>query len=177
MAKKTKVFDPTEYFALHDIALWTTSLQREAEFQPELHEGKTTIQTMRSVKAEGFTGTLETGEELNFIQALVTFGIRSVFGQEEGDSEVLHSLEATFAVDYQIIALPDEKDFQRFLSINCPHQAWPFWRQHVYDTFKRASLPVPLVPLLSSGQVGKRPRKVSRIVRYPEPVGPTAPAK
>lgn len=158
-------FDVTKYFALHDIVLWTTSLRRERDFQPELHQGKCATQSMRSVRPEFISALLEgDDEERNMLRALVTLGVREVFRDEEADEEiVLHSLEATFAVDYFLAeVLPSQKDFNGFVEFNCVHNVWPFWRQHVYDTFKRASLPVPIIPLFMGGASKKSKPQLRR---------------
>lgn len=166
MVKSRKMFDPTEYFALHDIVLWTTSLRREGEYQPALHEGKIEIQSMRSVVPEAWSALMEGEEqEVDLIRVLVSLGIRSVVKQGDEAPEVLHSLEATYAVEYIVLTPPSDDDFKKFLTYNCPHQAWPFWRQHVYDTFKRASLPVPVVPLMSARGVSRKRQRIAKISR------------
>lgn len=163
---EAKVADPTEWFSLHDICLWESSLVRESDYQPALHDGKTKIQSKRSIRPEGYTVEFE-GEEdaADVMRVFVTLGVRNVFSEEadEGKSAdlVLYTLSATFMLEFFIIAAPDEQHFETFINKNCTHIAWPFWRQHVYDTLKRASLPVPVIPLLSSRSKPKK--KVKRV--------------
>ena len=157
--QKKKGFDPTDYFALHDIVLWTTSLRRENLFQADLHEGKCVTQSLRSVNPDVISVLLE-GEDKprDMLRTLVTLGVREVFRDEKADEEiVLYSLEATFAVDYFLseTLVPSPEEFQSFVTLNCVHNVWPFWRQHVYDTLKRASLPVPVIPLFTGNPVKK----------------------
>jgi len=89
-----------------------------------------------------------------------------MFRENDDAPEVaLYTLEATYAVDYIVISAPEREDLNRFIEFNCPHNAWPFWRQHVYDTLKRASLPVPAIPLFSSKPTGKKRKKINRVRR------------
>ena len=87
------------------------------------------------------------------LRVLVTHGIRIVFGEVDDDDDyvVLHALESTFALDFHVVSdtAPSQTQFESFVQRNCEHISWPFWRQNVFDTFKRASLPVPVVPLLN----------------------------
>ncbi|WP_457097850.1 hypothetical protein [Lysobacter sp. P5_B9] len=161
MAVDQGQFDATEYFALNDIALWTTSLRRDVEYQSGIHDGKTVVQTMRSTTAETITAVFEGAEEpMDMLRTYVNFGVRSVFRGDDDQQEVaLYTLEATFAVEYAILKMPSEDKLQSFVEFNCTHNAWPFWRQHVYDTLKRASLPVPVIPFFS-GKPGGRPGKI-----------------
>lgn len=161
-------FDATEFFSLQDIALWSTSLRRDVDYQPALHDGKTIIQSMKSTKPEiisADTADQLGGESHDLLRAFVKLGVRSVFrdGDDAADA-VLYTLEATYAVDYLILKVPESEDFTRFVDMNCLHNAWPFWRQHVYDTLKRASLPVPVVPLFS-GKGSKKRTKTSRAAK------------
>lgn len=163
MAAKRKKFDPTEYFFLNDIALWTTSLRREGEYRPSIHDGKTALQTMRSTSAEVVTVEFDGFEEtVEVLRAYVSLGVRSVYRHGENET-VIFTLEATFMVEYAISKQPAEEDLAQFVEFNCIHNVWPFWRHHVYDTLKRASLPVPIIPLFS-GRVGKKPAKRSRVL-------------
>ncbi|QDS15804.1 hypothetical protein [Xanthomonas arboricola] len=147
--------DITKCFSLHDIALWTTSLSRGVEYDSAIHKGMSAVQTFRSVEPQMFNIELEGDDEQHLmLRALVTLGIRSVYkADERADEEILYTLEATFGVEYLIIKLPSSDQFAEFLDFNCVHNAWSFWRQHVFDTFKRASLPVPAVPFFP----GRRP--------------------
>jgi hypothetical protein len=157
------VFQPADYFTLHDICLWSTSLKREAEYEPECHDGKCIVQTMRSFSVDHYRATLDKGEDEDLLRVLVTLGLRTVTKEEKDVPEkVLHALEATFAVEYFVNKQPDEENFRQFVEFNCLHNAWPFWRQHVYDTLKRASLPVPAVPLFSGKPSGKPKKKIRK---------------
>lgn len=165
--RRSSVFDPTEYFALQDIALWSTTLSREGDYQPEMHEGKCSIQTMRSVRPEVLTAVLEgSDEEVEVLRTFVSLGVRSVLPKQDANPEtILFTLEATFSVEYIILKAPEQSDFVRFVDFNCIHNAWPFWRQHVYDMLKRASLPVPAIPLFTQQGTSRKRKKISRITK------------
>lgn len=94
------------------------------------------------------------------LRVYVDLGIRSVC-READVEEALYTLDAVFAVDYYVLATPTKEQFDAFVSFNSVHNVWQFWRQHVYDTLKRASLPVPAVPLFS-GAGNKKKRKPSQ---------------
>jgi len=155
-------FDPSGYFRLENVALWECSFQRDIEYQLALHRGRTEMQSRQSVRAEAFSAVYErdTGE-VGLLRVLVTFGVRMMVRHEGDAKQLLHAVEATFALDYAVLAAPDQVELVRFLTVYCPDQAWPFWRQHVYDTLRRASLPVPTLPRMRNGS--RRTRRIARI--------------
>lgn len=166
MAKPAE-FDPLKHFALQDISLWSTALKRDAEYQPIDHENKLQLQTMQSTKPELLTATGMDDEQFPLLRTLVTFGLRSVCKDGDGEEAVIYTVEAVFAVEYVVLEPPSADQLKQFVDFNCVHNAWPFWRQHVYDTLKRASLPVPAVPLFA-GRSPKKPRKqLKRVTRVP----------
>lgn len=163
MPKQQPVFDHARHFSLQDIALWSTHFRRDEDYQPELHAGKVSIQTMKGIKPELFKAITD-DEESDLLRVLVSLGIRSVAKEsDDGAETVLYTLEATFAVEYLLLEAPTPEEFSRFVDFNCLHNAWPFWRQHVYDTLKRASLPVPAIPLFSGPKSGKKKTRIRRL--------------
>jgi hypothetical protein len=155
-ARSTK--DVLANLRISDLYLWESSFARETEYMPGLHEGKTRLQSTRHVSLEEADVQVDDEEErVPLWRAFVSFGVRSVIPREddEGDGEplVLHTLTATFAIDLFVVdenQTASDRVFAEFAEKNLPLLAWPFWRNHVYDTFKRASLPVPIVPLYGS---------------------------
>lgn len=171
-------FDPTKCLKLQDIALWDSHLVRFVAY-PTLDQGQRIgYQSMRGVRVDlaGMLG--DDGEEIDILKVFVSLGIRCVVSREasndevpeeesradrnddENDSDVeeivLYALEATFSVDYEILETMPEEQVSSFANFNSVHNVWPFWRQHVYETLKKASLPVPEVPFFAG-----RPVKVS----------------
>jgi hypothetical protein len=134
---------------MQDIALWEATLARYQSPVTLAELEAAALQSMRRVSAITYKAELEDGVEMDYLRALVTLGLRSVRKPSTNESEdvALFTLEATFAIDYQVLSAPPADQLQFFIENNCVHNAWPFWRQHVYDTLKRASLPVPAVPL------------------------------
>ena len=156
-------FDPATALALKDIALWSTSLTRgDVEYTPGRHLQTGTWQMMRGVKPEMLSVEFNDGESANVLRAIVSMGVRFVEESQEAVADpdgnepvgclVLFTLEASFAVQYECLddqPSPTQEEFNDFVNFNCVHNAWPFWRQHVFDTLKRASLPVPEVPFFA----------------------------
>lgn len=156
---------PQDYLQINDIYLWSTSLERESEYHEVLHRGRTTIQSRQDVQVEMLEaeGEGEGDESTDLLRVLVTLGIRVVFAEQDGGEPApLHTIEATFAVEYIVLKEFSEKQFKNFCDFNCVHNVWPFWRQHVYETLKKASLPVVAVPFYPGKPSGrKKTRKKS----------------
>jgi len=97
--------------------------------------------------------TIETeNEEHDLLEILVLFGIRVVppdTDEEDEDPPFSFLIEAEFVVEYQIIDELSEDAIKAFAEFNAVHNAWPFWRQHVYDIVQRAGLPKVDVPLFT----------------------------
>lgn len=165
--RERRAFEPSECFELLDLALWTTSLHRNIEYQVALHEGKCAVQSRRSVRADKLTVQLEKASpEMEMLRVYVTLGLRVVVPSDSDADvkEVIHALEATFAAEYAIKKEPSERDFERFVNFNAVHNIWPFWRQHVFDIFRRASLPVPRVPFFPGDRKVAKAKKAPRAV-------------
>ena len=158
--------DPTRYFHLNDVSLWEASLRRHRELRwGEDTKENCATQTFRSVEPEMYEVELEgEGEKKQILlRILVKLGTRMVRPSDDDEIDAIYTLEATFCADYFLLDEPTQEIFDKFVSFNCIHNVWPFWRQHVFDTLKRAELPVPTVPLYA-GQTKYRRKKV-RITR------------
>lgn len=158
MSTEAAAADTAAIFQLQDIALWDCSFTRVVEYQPGLHDLTSRIQSRRGTTADLLEATDNQGNSVDYLRVIVRFALRVVAiddpspdGQPEDvkPEEVLHEIEAGFAVHYQLAQTPDEQTLKEFVAFNCVHNAWPFWRQHVYDTLKRASLPLIEIPLFS----------------------------
>jgi hypothetical protein len=157
--------DVTRFFFLNDISLWDCSLRREREYRWGEHTTENcSTQTFRSVEPELLEVEVEgESDKKMMLRALVKLGVRMVPNEQEAEGDgpdPIFTLEATFCADYFILSQPPEDVFVKFIEFNCIHNVWPFWRQHVFDTLKRASLPVPSVPLYA-GQSKYRKKKVT----------------
>ncbi len=149
---------PQDYLQMNDIYLWSTTLEREAEYQPDIHRNKTTIQSRQSVEVELLDAVADDDNSpAKLLRALVTLGIRIMFADGDGaEPQPLHTLEATFAAEYILLREIEEKQYKEFCDFNCVHNVWPFWRQHVYETLKKASLPVVAVPFFPGKPSGRK---------------------
>lgn len=148
---------PEDYLQVNDIFLWSGALERVLEYQPTDHQGRTKIQSRQGVNVEMLDAVGDDGSPAKLLRALVTLGIRVVFAKtDESEPEPLHTLEATFAVEYIVLHDMSKKQSQEFCDFNCIHNVWPFWRQHVYDTLKKASLPTIAVPFFPGKPSGRK---------------------
>lgn len=148
---------PQDHLQINDIYLWSTSLERENEYQEGIYRDRTTIQSRQDIQAEILEAEGDNHARADLLRVMVTLGIRVVFAGEEGEEPApLHTIEATFAVEYIILNEFTEKQLKNFCDFNCIHNVWPFWRQHVYDTLKKASLPVVAVPFYPGKPSGRK---------------------
>lgn len=164
----------TRYFFLNDISLWETSLKRDREFRWGEHTtAGCTTQAYRTVEPEVVEAEVEGDDEpKTVLRALVKLGVRVLQKEDEEGIDPLFTLEATFCADYFVLTAPPQEVFDKFVEFNCIHNVWPFWRQHVFDTLKRASLPVPSVPLYANQSKYRRKKvkvtKVRSLTESPE---------
>jgi|GEM_PF-4220866 len=153
MAKDQELCFPQDYLQLENIYLWESKLERHKEYQPGMHGGHVSVQSREEFEAEILDAEADSGEKASLFRVKVTQGLRAMLVLEE--AEPLHTVEATFAVEYQIVhPLPDDK-MPDFIQFNCAHNVWPFWREHVFATLRAASLPVLNVPFFNGKQLKK----------------------
>lgn len=144
--------DITSRLKIQDISLWETHLKRHVEYPQIEDASQLRYQTMRGVRIDQFGAGSEDGSEMDLLKMLVSLGIRCVgegVPDADGNTGVIFTLEAVFAADYLVLDALDESEVAEFARFNAIHNVWPFWRQHVYDTLKRASLPVPEIPFFA----------------------------
>lgn len=150
------VFDAAAYLTLVDIALWESSLKRYLDYAPAVHDDHISVYFRDGVRAELADAEAPDGSALRFLRAFVTLGTRGVYSpkgaeeptesQTDETDNVLFEIDATFLVVYSIKKEPSPEDLRDFVRLNCMHNAWPFWRQHVFDALKRGSLPQIALP-------------------------------
>ncbi|TAN04141.1 MAG: hypothetical protein EPN40_00265 [Rhodanobacteraceae bacterium] len=83
------------------------------------------------------------------MQFFVRLGTRVVKDVADENPPVYFVIEATFLVEYEMVAPLGEDALKTFADFNAIHNVWPFWRQHVYDVVQRARLPHVDVPLFA----------------------------
>ena len=168
MAKTPTKWNPADCLQLQDIALWESSFKREKEYQPGLHQGRLASHSRRAARAEILDVEDAQGAHHSVLRAIISLGMRGVLldssaepGASKNEPEVLFQVEADFAVTYEILKTPTDDELHDFVLFNCTHNVWPFWRQHVFQTLKEASLPILPVPLFS-GRPDKAAGKVAK---------------
>ena len=132
---------------LRDIALHTSSLERDDSVDPLLYpigvrqesEVKISVDKVSFVDDEGVTIHI-----LRSYVQLVMFGIDEDKRSEE--KKVLFTIRGEYRVDYLKINELTEIELDAFTQFNSVHNVWPFWRQHVYETISKASLPRITIP-------------------------------
>ena len=156
MAKDEALNFPEDFLQLENIYLWDSKLERHMEYQPGLHNGHITVQSRRGFDAEILDAEAADGEKADLFRVKVELGLRAILVME--GEEPLHTIEATFAVEYRITNPLQHDKMPEFIEFNCAHNVWPFWREHVFSTLRSASLPRLNVPFFP----GKAKKKASR---------------
>ena len=125
------------------IVLHESTFTRNAEFDPVEYPSKISQQSLVTIKSEMVTVENE-GIATDMLRAYVKFGVRAVSPKESDDGpDVFYTIEATYRVDYTIMKKISKKEGAEFSNYNIVHNAWPFWRQHVFQTVREGDL-VPL---------------------------------
>lgn len=136
-----------ESLKLRDIQLYNALFVRpEAMFAEEQPAARQ--EHLRGVQY--VAGDIEQdGQQRKILQFLVHLGTRVVKDVPDEEPPIFFRIEATFLIEYEMVAPLDEDAVKAFADYNAVHNAWPFWRQHVYDIVQRARLPhldIPLFP-------------------------------
>ena len=163
MAENEDLRFPEDFLKIEEIYLWDSKFERHADYQPAVHDGKVHVQSKRGFEAEVLKAEAADGETDELFRVKVSLGIRAVTSGDE--EEPLHSVEATFAVEYRITAPLPDAEMPDFIMFNSAHNVWPFWREHVYTTLQSASLPVLHIPFFSGSKkkdAGKGKRQVAK---------------
>jgi hypothetical protein len=141
---KALIAEAAEALRLRTIVVYESSLKRFAEIPEKSGLG---IRNKLSVRGEKATG-IEAGRELKILRVHVDLGVRVVTpAQPGGEPTPLFQIEADFLVDYELTAEVPDTALQEFARYNAVHNAWPFWRQVVFNTANQANLPCPEIPL------------------------------
>lgn len=93
---------------------------------------------------------VENDKKKEVLQCIVLLGTRVVdeaSADKIDEASVLFTIEADYLVDFEISGELSEEAAKAFASFNAVHNAWPFWRQHVYDIAQKARLPHLDIPL------------------------------
>lgn len=81
----------------------------------------------------------------------VDLGVQIVDAEnEEDNADVYIEIEADFIIQYGLEGELSDECLNAFSEFNGVHNAWPFWRQHVFDIAQRGQLPAIEIPLFTS---------------------------
>lgn len=144
------VLEALKHLRLKDIMLATSRFQRPSD--ELVAEGEKLLQQHK--RAVGFSvgSVVEAEEEIEkrVFQVLVHLGTRVVSDSIEQSEAAPHfEIEAEFLVLYEMTGDIEEAALTAFANFNAVHNAWPFWRQHVFDIVQRGRLPQLEIPLFS----------------------------
>ena len=90
-----------------------------------------------------------TSKESPVLVVKVKLGVRIVSPSTEEDLQTIFSqIEADYLVLYEVLGEVEDDCFKAFSEFNGVHNAWPFWRQHVFDIVGRSRLPSIEIPLM-----------------------------
>lgn len=149
---ESKVLTAAKALKLRDIQLFEARFDRPKPVfsteQPAAHQER-----MRGVQYVMGDAELEDGKSHKIVQFIVHLGTRVVSDVPNGEPDVYFRIEAKFLVEYEMTSAIDEDAIKAFADFNAVHNAWPFWRQHVYDIVQRSRLPhldIPLFPGIGS---------------------------
>lgn len=135
---------------LRDIQLYTSHFDRPTKVVAgeDVHARQEHLRAVRYARGKAQVD----GAEADILQITVTLGTRVVADNEESEP-VYFVIESEFLVEYLITDEISDDALKAFAHFNGVHNAWPFWRQHVYDIVQRARLPhldIPLFPGMRS---------------------------
>lgn len=149
---ESQLLTAAQALKLRDIQLFEASFDRPTTvFSAEQPAARQ--EHLRGVQYVMGDTELEDGKPHKILQFLVHLGTRVVSDVPDGEPDVYFRIEAKFLVEYEMTSALGEDAIKAFADYNAVHNAWPFWRQHVYDIVQRARLPhleIPLFPGIRS---------------------------
>ena len=150
--KDELVTEAIQCLSLRDIVLYESRFIREVPYTESPEESART-QSKKTVKYEILSEGND-NEESKILQILVCLGLRriarpDVDGVSENEERLLFSIEADYLVEYEVNGEVNLGAIEEFSKFNAPHNVWPFWRQHVFDTAQKAKLPRITIPLFT----------------------------
>lgn len=136
---------------LLDIVIHDSRFSRNSAFDPLSYPVKFIQQASVGGKSELVVYENGSKKADRIFRNFITFAIKATTEKNEDEGtkeEELFIIEATFRLDYSILVDLDEKEAIEFSRFNTTHNAWPFWRQFVFQTVNDAHLPKLDVPLM-----------------------------
>ena len=133
---------------LRDIVLHTSSLERMGDIDPLLYPTSVRKESEVKVSVDKVSFVDDEDGTIPILRAYVQLVVRGFDeDQEDAETQALFAIRGEYRVDYLEVKELTETELDAFTEFNSVHNVWPFWRQHVYETVSRASLPRITVPL------------------------------
>ena len=148
---------------LRDIVLHTSSLERDDSIDPLLYPTAIRQKSEVKVSVDRVSFVDDEDDTIRILRAyvqLVVFG----FDEDEGggETQALFTIRAEYQVDYLEAKELTESELDAFTQFNSVHNVWPFWRQHVYETVSKASLPRITIPFFRAIPGESKAKRTSR---------------
>lgn len=145
--EKNLIGKATESLQLENLFIYESKFNRLNDIPSGVEDFQQMIK--RSV---GYS--LDEDEDGNSLLSIkVDLGVRLIEAAEEIDPDsAFIEIEADFIVQYLLLDEVPDDALKAFSEFNGVHNAWPFWRQHVFDVVQRGNLPKIEVPLFSGDQ-------------------------
>ena len=150
---------------LRDIVLHASSLERNDDIDPLLYPTRIRQESEVRVSVDRVSFVDDDDGTIRILRANVQFVVNGYDKDENAEgTRDLFSIRGAFRVDYLETKDLTEKELDAFTQFNSVHNVWPFWRQHVYETVSKASLPRISIPLF---RAAPGTPKAKRSVRRP----------
>lgn len=150
---------------LRDIVLHASSLEKNDDIEPLLYPTRIRQESEIKVSVDKVSFVDTEDNTIPILRANVQLVVRGFDKDENEDgTPVLFTIRGTYRVDYQEAKELTAQELDAFTKFNSVHNVWPFWRQHVYETVSKASLPRITIPLFRA--IPNTP-KTKRSARHP----------
>lgn len=141
---------------LRDVALHTSSFDRNEEIDPSLYPYSIDKNTTIRVKSEELSFKDESDEDISILRSFIHFTLVG-FPRDEDPSQNLFTINTVYRVDYEIVEALTNEEMKEFSMFNTVHNAWPFWRHHIHYISGNAQIPRITIPLFRN--TGTKPAK------------------
>lgn len=159
--KKSLIAEASKGLKLGDIYLYESNIKRFDTFDRDSALDTLKVRHKLAAEAQEYQSTeLKTDEESgrkgNLLEVKVHFGVRYIDEKDEhSEPKILAQIEATFLADYVYEEDVSEDAVNEFIKFNVVHNAWPFWREFVFQMAERSHLPKPEIALMFGKSIGK----------------------
>ena len=132
---------------LRGIALHTSSLERDDGIDPLLYPIGVRQESEVKVSVDKVSFVDDEDDPIRILRAYVQLAVFGIDADEQSEvKNALFTIRGEYRVDYLEIRELTEVELDAFTQFNSVHNVWPFWRQHVYETISKASLPRITIP-------------------------------